>query len=189
MADSDKSLVIITKALTWKTTLDFSRRYVLMFAPMMSPFLPKPISIYFPKRLLLSFRVVLAFPIDCRQKKVSKSKKSELCVGGQAENPYFLVVIPHLHDRVGGQDPLFYTGLLCCSSDHSEISHGEFGWDCLPWAGLSADDDGLVFLLPVHTYSTCYTRLLRHGFIYVCLCKNLWDNRTSCLWPDLVMVR
>lgn len=59
--------IVMAEALTWKTTLDFSRRYVLMLAPMMSPFLPKPISIYFPKRLLLSFRVVLAFPIDCRQ--------------------------------------------------------------------------------------------------------------------------
>lgn len=59
--------IVLADALTWKTTLDFSRRYVLMLAPMMSPFLPKPISIYFPKRLLLSFRVVLAFPIDCRQ--------------------------------------------------------------------------------------------------------------------------
>lgn len=55
----------LTKELTWKTTLDFSSRYVLMFAPMMSPFLPKPISMYFPKRLLLSFRVVLAFPMAC----------------------------------------------------------------------------------------------------------------------------
>lgn len=59
--------ISLADALTWKTTLDFSRRYVLMLAPMMSPFFPKPISIYFPKRLLLSFRVVLAFPIDCRQ--------------------------------------------------------------------------------------------------------------------------
>lgn len=65
------TMLIITLTLTWNTTLDFSRRYVLMFAPMMSPFLPKPISIYFPKRLLLSFRVVLAFPTDCRQKKVN----------------------------------------------------------------------------------------------------------------------
>lgn len=59
--------IALADALTWKTTLDFSRRYVLMLAPMMSPFVPKPISIYFPKRLLLSFRVVLAFPIDCGQ--------------------------------------------------------------------------------------------------------------------------
>lgn len=62
------SIIILAEEHTWKTTLDFSRRYVLMFAPMMSPFLPKPISMYFPKRLLLSFRVVLAFPIDCRHK-------------------------------------------------------------------------------------------------------------------------
>lgn len=59
--------IVLADALTWKTTLDFSRRYVLMLAPMMSPFFPKPISIYFPKRLLLSLRVVLAFPIDCGQ--------------------------------------------------------------------------------------------------------------------------
>lgn len=59
--------IALADALTWKTTLDSSRRYVLMLAPMMSPFLPKPISMKLPKRLLLSFRVVLAFPIDCGQ--------------------------------------------------------------------------------------------------------------------------
>lgn len=51
---------------TWKTTLDFSRRYVLMLAPVMRYRLSKLISVYFPKRLLLSFLVVFAFPIAWR---------------------------------------------------------------------------------------------------------------------------
>lgn len=51
---------------TWKTTLDFSSRYVLMLAPMMRYFLSKLISVYFPNRLLLSFLVVFAFPIAWR---------------------------------------------------------------------------------------------------------------------------
>lgn len=51
--------------LTWKTTRDFSSRYVLMLAPMMWYRRLKPIWMYFPKRLLLSFRVVLAFPMAC----------------------------------------------------------------------------------------------------------------------------
>lgn len=37
-----------------------------MLAPMMRYLLSKLISVYFPKRLLLSFLVVLAFPIACR---------------------------------------------------------------------------------------------------------------------------
>lgn len=36
-----------------------------MLAPRIRYLLSKPISMYFPKRLLLSFRVVLAFPMDC----------------------------------------------------------------------------------------------------------------------------
>lgn len=37
-----------------------------MLAPMIRYFLSKLISVYFPKRLLLSFLVVFAFPIACR---------------------------------------------------------------------------------------------------------------------------
>lgn len=51
---------------TWKTTLDFSKRYVLMLAPVMRYLRSKLISVYFPKRLLLSFLVVFAFPIAWR---------------------------------------------------------------------------------------------------------------------------
>lgn len=47
---------------TWKTTLDFSSRYVLMLAPTIWFLSSKLISVYFPNRLLLSLRVVLALP-------------------------------------------------------------------------------------------------------------------------------
>lgn len=60
---------------TWNTTLDFSSRYVRMLAPMMWYLLSKPISIYFPKRLLLSLRVVFAFPMACTEGKKKKKKK------------------------------------------------------------------------------------------------------------------
>lgn len=45
------------------TDRDFSRRYVRMLAPIMWSVLLKPIWMYLPNRLLLSFRVVFAFPM------------------------------------------------------------------------------------------------------------------------------
>lgn len=47
---------------TWRHTLDFSSRYWSMRAPSMAPVLVKLMSMYFPKRLELSFRTVLALP-------------------------------------------------------------------------------------------------------------------------------
>lgn len=52
-----------------------------MLAPMMWYFLSKPISMYFPNRLLLSLRVVLAFPmawIDRKQKCVNGEVRARL---------------------------------------------------------------------------------------------------------------
>lgn len=63
--------------LTWNTTLDFSSRYVRMLAPMIWYLLSKPIWMYFPKRLLLSLRVVFAFPIACEEKRVGVKKKKK----------------------------------------------------------------------------------------------------------------
>ena len=51
-----------TILLTWRQTLDFSRRYCSTRAPSMAPPLVKLMSMYFPKRLELSFRIVLALP-------------------------------------------------------------------------------------------------------------------------------
>lgn len=62
---------------TWKTTLDFSSRYVLMLAPMMRYLLSKLISVYFPKRLLLSFLVVFAFPMAWRGTPPCQVRNSE----------------------------------------------------------------------------------------------------------------
>lgn len=47
---------------TWRQTRDFSSRYCSILAPSMAPRLLKWISMYFPKRLELSLRMVLAFP-------------------------------------------------------------------------------------------------------------------------------
>lgn len=56
----------------------------------------------------------------------------------------------YLHDWVGSQNSLLHTGLLCCSSNHSEISHGELCRDSFPRARFPTDDDRLVLLLPLH---------------------------------------
>lgn len=111
---SQKCLIIILpKALTWKTTLDFSRRYVLMFAPMMSPFLPKPISIYFPKRLLLSFRVVLAFPIDCKTK---VCEACVVCIFKEKHNREDKSVQPSLTSIMGLEARTLSSTLVCCAA-------------------------------------------------------------------------
>lgn len=47
---------------TWRQTRDFSSRYCSILAPSMAPRLLKWMSMYLPKRLELSFRMVLAFP-------------------------------------------------------------------------------------------------------------------------------
>ena len=47
---------------TWRQTLDFSSRYCSTRAPSMAPPLVKLMSMYFPKRLELSLRMVLALP-------------------------------------------------------------------------------------------------------------------------------
>lgn len=47
---------------TWRQTLDFSSRYCSTRAPSIAPPGVKLMSMYFPKRLELSFRIVLALP-------------------------------------------------------------------------------------------------------------------------------
>lgn len=99
--------ISLINALTWKTTLDFSRRYVLMLAPTMSPFLPKPISIYFPKRLLLSFLVVLAFPIACGEQMWLRGKSSLL----SAKSPQ-----PSFTSIIGLEARTLSSTLVCCAA-------------------------------------------------------------------------
>lgn len=52
----------MTQHLTCRQTRDFSSRYCSILAPSMAPLLLKWMSMYFPKRLELSLRIVLAFP-------------------------------------------------------------------------------------------------------------------------------
>ena len=51
---------------TWRQTRDFSSRYCSILAPSMAPRLLTWMSMYFPKRLELSLRMVLAFPNAAR---------------------------------------------------------------------------------------------------------------------------
>ena len=53
---------ILSHSLTWLTMRDFSSRYCSILAPSITPELVKWLSIYFPNRLELSFRMVLALP-------------------------------------------------------------------------------------------------------------------------------
>lgn len=60
MTREDESRV--RRRLTCRHTRDFSSRYCSIRAPSMAPRLLKWMSMYFPKRLELSLRIVLAFP-------------------------------------------------------------------------------------------------------------------------------
>lgn len=51
-----------SRSLTCRHTRDFSSRYCSILAPSIAPRLLKWMSMYFPKRLELSLRMVLAFP-------------------------------------------------------------------------------------------------------------------------------
>lgn len=64
----------LTNLPTWRQTLDFSSRYCSMRAPSMAPPLVKLMSMYFPKRLELSLRMVLALPKAV--KKTTKHNKA-----------------------------------------------------------------------------------------------------------------
>lgn len=87
-----------------------------MLAAMMSPCLPKPISMYFPKRLLLSFRVVLAFPMDCGQKRgLFVSLESH----NWQEKPLFLSdqsVQPSITSIIGLEARTLSSTLVCCAA-------------------------------------------------------------------------
>lgn len=113
-----------------------------MFAPIMSPLRPNPISIYFPKRLLLSLRVVFALPIAC--KSWPHVNKQHPPTPERSE-----VKFQYLHDGIWCQDFLLHTGLLGRTTHNSKVAHGEFSRYSFTWAWFSTDYDGLVFLLSV----------------------------------------
>lgn len=69
---SDNKGCLEQSGLTWWQTRDFSRRYCSTRAPSITPSLLKKISKYFPKRLELSLRIVLAFPKAEMQKEKKK---------------------------------------------------------------------------------------------------------------------
>lgn len=72
--------------LTCLHTRDFSSRYCSILAPSIAPRLLKWMSMYFPKRLELSLRIVLALPkaewIDKSDSEVTRKKhKTQTCQG------------------------------------------------------------------------------------------------------------
>ncbi len=135
----------MSRRLTWNTTLDFSSRYVLMLAPMMWCFLSNPISMYFPKRLLLSFLVVLAFPIAYTQMKASVWEVS--WKRSRSVWEFYRFALSYLHDGAGRQHFLLHAGLSRGAADRGEVTHGVFSRNRLPCTRFSAHDDGLILLV------------------------------------------
>lgn len=91
---------------------------------------------YFPKRLLLSFLVVLAFPKAFEKDGGCVQRLPPVAVWGSA--------VPYLHDGVGGQHPLLHAGLFRGAADGGKVAHGVLGRDGFPGARVAAHDDRLV---------------------------------------------
>ena len=115
---------------TWKTTRDFSSRYVLMLAPVMRYLLSKLISVYLPKRLLLSFLVVFAFPMAWRGTPPLQVRNSE------GATP-----VSYLRYWIGCQDFVLNSCFTSRFADHSKVPHGVSGRHRFTSSRLTADDD------------------------------------------------
>lgn len=96
---------------------------------------------YFPKRLLLSFLIVLAFP--------KAFEKHGSCVQRLPPVAAWGLVVPYLHDGVGGQHPLLHAGLFRGAADGGKVAHGVLGRDGFPGTRVAAHDDRLVPFLSV----------------------------------------
>ena len=124
-------------------------------APMMRFFLSKPISMYFPNRLLLSFRFVFAFPMafDHRHAVMEgywPPVQTVYCCGLSPEG-----VLPYLHDGIGGQHLILHIGLHQGATDSGKVPHHVLGWDGLPGPRFPADDNRLVPLVPGGGMGVC----------------------------------
>lgn len=68
-------------SLTCRQTLDFSRRKCSMLAPSITPLELKWMSMYFPKRLELSLRMVLALPkAEGKRESSQQEQKGEISI-------------------------------------------------------------------------------------------------------------
>lgn len=85
--------------------------------------LSNKISMYFPKRLLLSFRIVVAFPKAFREDSMPRSGVCCCCVN---------LFWPYLHDGVGSEHSLLDAGLPGGAADGGKVAHGVLGRDGFP---------------------------------------------------------
>lgn len=91
---------------------------------------------YFPKRLLLSFLIVLAFP--------KAFEKHGSCVQRLPPVAGWGFMVRYLHDGVGGEHPLLHAGLFRGAADGGKVAHGVLGRDGFPGTRVAAHDDRLV---------------------------------------------
>lgn len=101
--------------------------------------LSNKISMYFPKRLLLSFRIVLAFP-----KAFRKDGGAFRCLPLSCE-----LGVTYFHDGVGSEHPLLDAGLPAGAADGGKVAHGVLGRDGFAGTGVAAHHDGLVPFISV----------------------------------------
>lgn len=102
--------------------------------------LSNKISMYFPKRLLLSFRIVLAFP---------KALKKRTAAAFRRLLSWCEFVATHLHDGVGSEHSLLDAGLPGGAADGGKVAHGVLGRDGFPSTRVAAHDNGLVSFISV----------------------------------------
>lgn len=94
----------INHDLTCRHTRDFSSRYCSILAPSMAPLLLKWMSIYFPKRLELSLRMVLALP---KAKFIYKLYSEVMGKSRESEARKRLVVHSDWHSRTARLNRFF----------------------------------------------------------------------------------
>lgn len=111
-----------------------------MLAPMMRRRPSNKISMYFPNRLLLSLRIVLAFPKAFKEQTREAFRRPPRSCGS---------VLTYLHDGVGRKHPLLDAALPGGAADGGEVAHGVLGRDGFAGAGVAAHYDGLVSFISV----------------------------------------
>lgn len=126
-----------TSLLTWRQTLDFSSRYCSTRAPSMAPPLVKLMSMYFPKRLELSFRIVLAFPKA--GKKANQVKRGFHGLWRPSYNFICWRLARTLQDRVRFKNLLLDPGVLAAHCSQ-ELQH-ELGVLSFPCSWLPTGEE------------------------------------------------
>lgn len=138
-----------------------------MFAPMMLYRRLKPISIYFPKRLLLSFLVVFAFPIalgNRAQGLVNELMQVDQCPfivnqisqGSKGKRNYLFCLlllsftqktVTYFHDWIGRKHFLLHIGVICRAANCGEETHSVLCRNRLSSTRFSTDYNRLIPLV------------------------------------------